>query len=172
VNDEYLWGKDLLIAPIQEKGKTKRMVYFPKGAWVNWWTSEVASDSTLVNAPLEQLPIFAKSGSIIPMTTTLKNTEAYTGEILVLRYFADATQKAEFTLYDDNGKDPQAIVHKQYELIKFRGIPGKNTQRVEITGGKTGKIRSIRIELVQAGRASIFTELSYSGGKKVVVFKL
>jgi len=172
VNDEYLWGKDLLIAPIQEKGKTSRTVYFPKGRWINWWTSEVASDSSVVHAPLEQLPIFAKSGSIVPMTINLKNTEVYTGDTLVVRYFADATQKAEFTLYDDNGKDPQAIVHKQYELINFRGIPGKNTQRVEITGGKTGKIRSIRIELVQTGMASKFIDTVYSGGKKVVVFKL
>jgi alpha-glucosidase (family GH31 glycosyl hydrolase) len=172
VNDEYLWGKDLLIAPVQEKGKTKRTVYFPKGTWVNWWTSEVAIDSTMVHAPLEQLPIFAKSGSIIPMTTTLKNTEAYTGDTLVLRYFADDTQKAEFTLYDDNGKDPQAIAHNKYELLKFRGIPGKHIQRVEISGGKIGRLRSIRIELVQPGKASKFIDLNYAGGKKVVVFKL
>jgi alpha-glucosidase (family GH31 glycosyl hydrolase) len=172
INDEYLWGKDLLIAPIQEIGKTKRTVYFPKGVWVNWWTSEVVSDSTVVHAPLEQLPIFAKSGSIIPMTTTLKNTEAYTGDTLVLRYFADDTQKAEFTLYDDNGKDPQAIAHNKYELLKFRGIPGKHIQRVEISGGKIGRLRSIRIELVQPSKASKFIDLNYAGGKKVVVFKL
>ncbi|MFM6954492.1 MAG: TIM-barrel domain-containing protein [Sphingobacteriaceae bacterium] len=172
VNDEYLWGKDLLIAPIQEKGKTSRTVYLPKGRWINWWTSEVASDSAVVFAPLEQLPIFAKSGSIIPMTTTLKNTEDYTGNTLVLRYFADATQQAEFTLYDDNGKDPQALAKKQYELISFKGKPRKHSQKVEISGGKKGKLRSIRIELIQPGKASTFIELSYMGGEKSVVFKL
>jgi alpha-glucosidase (family GH31 glycosyl hydrolase) len=172
INDEYLWGKDLLIAPIQEKGKSSRTVYFPKGRWINWWTSEVASDSTVVNAPLEQVPIFAKSGSIVPMTINLKNTEAYTGDTLVVRYFADDTQKAEFTLYDDNGKDPQAIAHKQYELINFKGIPGKHTQKVEIRGGKTGRLRSIRIELIQPGKPTKFVDITYSGGKKVVVFTL
>jgi alpha-glucosidase (family GH31 glycosyl hydrolase) len=55
-------GGDLLIAPIQEKGKTKSTVLFPKGAWVNWWTSKVASDFTLLNAPLEQLPFLLKLG--------------------------------------------------------------------------------------------------------------
>ena len=172
VNDAYLWGKDLLIAPIQEKGKTSRTVYFPKGRWINWWTSELVSDSTVVNAPLEQVPIFAKSGSIVPMTINLKNTEAYTGDTLVLRYFADATQRADFTLYDDNGKDPQAIVHKQYELLNFKGIPGKHTQKLEITGGKIGRLRNIRIELVQPGKQSKFMDTIYSGGKKVVVFTL
>jgi alpha-glucosidase (family GH31 glycosyl hydrolase) len=172
VNDAYLWGKDLLIAPIQEKGKTSRTVYFPKGRWINWWTSELVSDSTVVDAPLEQVPIFAKSGSIVPMTINLKNTEAYTGDTLVLRYFADATQRAEFTLYDDNGKDPQAIVHKQYELINFKGIPSKHTQKLEITGGKIGRKRNIRIELVQPGKQSKFMDTVYSGGKKVVVFTL
>jgi len=132
----------------------------------------VASDSTVVDAPLEQVPIFAKSGSIVPMTINLKNTEAYTGDTLVVRYFADDTQKAEFTLYDDNGKDPQAIAHKQYELINFKGIPGKHTQKVEIRGGKTGRLRSIRIELIQPGKPTKFVDITYSGGKKVVVFTL
>jgi alpha-glucosidase (family GH31 glycosyl hydrolase) len=172
VNDAYLWGKDLLIAPILEKGKTSRTVYFPKGRWINWWTSELVSDSTVVNAPLEQVPIFAKSGSIVPMTINLKNTEAYTGDTLVLRYFADATQRAEFTLYDDNGKDPQAIAHNQYELLNFKGIPSKHTQKLEITGGKIGRKRNIRIELIQPGKQSKFMDTVYSGGKKVVVFTL
>jgi hypothetical protein len=91
---------------------------------------------------------------------------------LVVRYFADDTQKAEFTLYDDNGKDPQAIAHKQYELINFKGIPSKHTQKVEIMGGKTGRLRSIRIELIQPGKPTKFVDITYSGGKKVVVFTL
>ena len=38
--DQYLWGRDILVAPVVEKGATSRQVYLPRGAWYDFWTGE------------------------------------------------------------------------------------------------------------------------------------
>ena len=41
--DEFLWGRDLLVAPVVEKGAKSREVYLPAGDWYDWWTNEKQS---------------------------------------------------------------------------------------------------------------------------------
>jgi alpha-glucosidase/alpha-D-xyloside xylohydrolase len=38
--DEYLWGKDVLVAPVVEKGAASRQIYLPRGFWYDFWTGE------------------------------------------------------------------------------------------------------------------------------------
>src|SRR5262249_16272001 len=38
--DEYLWGRDILVAPVVEKGASSRKLYLPRGAWFDFWTGE------------------------------------------------------------------------------------------------------------------------------------
>ena len=40
LGDEYLWGRDLLVAPVVEKGAKSRRLYLPAGIWYDWWTGE------------------------------------------------------------------------------------------------------------------------------------
>ena len=40
MGDQFLWGRDLLVAPVFTKGATSRDVYLPKGDWYDWWTNE------------------------------------------------------------------------------------------------------------------------------------
>src|SRR5262249_43911025 len=39
-SDEYLWGRDILVAPVTEKGATSRRLYLPRGMWYDFWTEE------------------------------------------------------------------------------------------------------------------------------------
>lgn len=166
VNDAYLWGENMLVAPVQEKGKTARTVYFPKGNWVNWWTGTAHADSAVVEAPLHQLPIFVKKGSFVPLSNPLKNTEGYTSQNLTIRYFAHESQTATFSLYEDDGKNPNALTEGAYELIVFKGIPGKSAHRLIVSGGKEGIRRNIAIELIIPGKGSKWVNVVYTGGKQ------
>ena len=43
---QFLWGRDLLVAPVYTKGATSRDVYLPQGDWYDWWTSEKSTGGT------------------------------------------------------------------------------------------------------------------------------
>ncbi|WP_354666918.1 hypothetical protein [Thermus scotoductus] len=66
--EEFLVGTDLLVAPLVEPGG-KREVYLPEGRWYDLWTGGLYEGPTLVRKkwPLEQIPLFAREGAVIPL---------------------------------------------------------------------------------------------------------
>ncbi|MFN8466090.1 MAG: glycoside hydrolase family 31 protein [Caldilineaceae bacterium] len=70
VSDEYLFGPDLLVAPVMDAGVTQRPVYLPAGAqWTNAWTGEVLEGGQTVTAaaPLDTIPLFLRNGAALPI---------------------------------------------------------------------------------------------------------
>ncbi len=67
LNDEYLAGESILVAPVVEQGKTSKMVYLPKGNWIDYWTKQVHKGNQYIikEAPLDTIPLFIKENSII-----------------------------------------------------------------------------------------------------------
>jgi alpha-glucosidase (family GH31 glycosyl hydrolase) len=67
-DDEYLIGDKVLVAPVIEQGATSRAVYLPQGSWTDYWTSNILDGGKQVTAtaPLQQIPIFVRAGSILP----------------------------------------------------------------------------------------------------------
>jgi len=65
--DEYLFGPDLLIAPVVTEA-TQRSVYLPAGEWVDYWTGAHVSGgrTTLVDVPVDRIPVYARAGAVIP----------------------------------------------------------------------------------------------------------
>lgn len=77
VEDQYLVGADLLVAPVLKEGQTSREVYFPKGAaWIDWWTGKRHDGGTTakVAAPLDRLPLFIREGAIVPVSAVAQHT--------------------------------------------------------------------------------------------------
>jgi alpha-D-xyloside xylohydrolase len=68
-SDEYMFGDDLLVAPVMERGATHRSVVFPAGEWIDWWDGTVYPGGTTktVPAPLEKLPLFLRATAAVPM---------------------------------------------------------------------------------------------------------
>jgi alpha-D-xyloside xylohydrolase len=68
-NDEYMFGDALLVAPVVSEGATSRMVWFPPGTWIDWWTGAPIAGGAqeAVDADLDTLPLFLAAGSIVPM---------------------------------------------------------------------------------------------------------
>jgi alpha-D-xyloside xylohydrolase len=64
--DEYLFGPDLLVAPVVDES-THRVVYLPEGEWVDYWTGThvTGGKSIVVDAPIDQIPVYARAGAVI-----------------------------------------------------------------------------------------------------------
>jgi alpha-glucosidase (family GH31 glycosyl hydrolase) len=101
--DEYLWGANMLIAPVVEKGATSRHVYLPEGTWYDWWTGEKVEGKKAVDkaVDLATMPIYTKAGSIIPLDPVRQYTDEAVTSPTTLQVYpgADGT----FVLYDDDG---------------------------------------------------------------------
>lgn len=68
LDDEYLLGPDLLVAPALERGQTERRVAFPTGSWFDFYADEQwERGAATVRAPLARIPLFARAGAVIPM---------------------------------------------------------------------------------------------------------
>ncbi len=65
--DQYLFGEDMLVAPVIEEGKEERKVYIPEGKWVHLFTNEVVSGPCYRNdkATLMDIPAYVKAGSVL-----------------------------------------------------------------------------------------------------------
>jgi alpha-glucosidase len=66
---DYFFGPSLYVAPVVERGQTSRSLWLPPGQWVDWWTmAEQAGDAIITReAAVDVLPLYQRSGSIVPM---------------------------------------------------------------------------------------------------------
>ncbi len=69
IDDEYLFGPDLLVAPVTEAAQTGRQVYLPTGTWYDWHSGEALSGNQFwcVPTPMDRIPIYARGGAVIPI---------------------------------------------------------------------------------------------------------
>jgi alpha-D-xyloside xylohydrolase len=65
--DEYLFGPDFLVAPVITAG-TQRVVYLPKGEWVDYWTGArvTGGRSIVADVPMDSIPLYVRAGAVIP----------------------------------------------------------------------------------------------------------
>lgn len=126
ISDEYLWGNEVLIAPVMTKGARSRKVTFPAGStWVDWNNPRLTykgGSTATVAAPLNTLPMFVRQGSFIPQyVLPIENTDQYDPQILTVKYFPSATEKSTYTMYEDDRKSADALSSGHYQLITFTG---------------------------------------------------
>ena len=64
--DAYLWGRDLLVSPVVEKGAASRRLYLPKGTWVDFWTEQRVEGGREIErvVDLATLPLHVRAGAI------------------------------------------------------------------------------------------------------------
>jgi alpha-glucosidase/alpha-D-xyloside xylohydrolase len=102
--DQFLWGRDLLVSPVVEKGATSRRLYLPKGSWFDYWTDERLEGGREIDrsVDLETMPLHVRAGAIIPHAPVREYTEQQTSEPLTIVVYPGAD--GVFTLYEDDGR--------------------------------------------------------------------
>ncbi len=157
IGNQYLLGPALLVSPVTEPKAATRTLYLPKGAvWLDFWSGERLSggqDATRP-APIEQIPLQVRAGSILPLGPTLQWANEQPADPIELRVYPGADGR--FTLYEDEGDSCR------YEKGIYATIPitwDDNAQRLSI-GARHGsfpgmlKKRTFRIVIVRPGHGT------------------
>ncbi len=115
VEDCFLLGDDLLVAPILEPGARVRRMTLPSGRWTYFWMDYTLEDTHLSEMPvsLQRIPIFVRGGTILPLGEDGK---------LVVHLYPDAEGRAAGRVYSDSGqRDPGDARIDRFELVFEKG---------------------------------------------------
>ena len=123
--DEYLYGRDILVAPVVEKGATSRSLYLPRGTWFDFWTRERSEGGREFtrNVDLATMPLYVRAGAVIPMGPVKQYTEEPVDGPLTLWVHPGAD--GSFSLYEDDGK---TFDYRKQEFMRVN-IAWKDRQR-------------------------------------------
>ena len=107
-NDQYLFGNDLLVAPIttpvsEDSLIAQKQIWIPEGEWIEWFTGEHVRGPSVLQREfaLDEIPVYAKAGSIIPMQPKMKNTHEKPVDPLILTIFPGS--RGSTRVYEDQG---------------------------------------------------------------------
>ena len=133
MDDEYLFGTDLLLAPVLREAATSRGVYFPKGAWIEVATGHQFDGARSYTLPvtMESIPLFARAGAFVFRQPVVQHTGQMSGQPLIVEAYAGAGSAA---LYEDDG-------------LSFKFEQGESTTR-RFTQERSG--RSVKVSVAAA----------------------
>ncbi len=121
-SSQYYFGRDILVAPIFDSTDARK-VQFPSGKWINYFNLQkyAGNKDSIVNAPINEMPLFIRAGAIILNAKKIMNTEFYSTDTLILNHYYDKDIK-EFAgyMYIDDGKNPRSLEDKQFEILKYK----------------------------------------------------
>jgi alpha-glucosidase/alpha-D-xyloside xylohydrolase len=137
--DQFLWGRDLLVSPVVEKGATTRRVYLPRGAWFDFWTEErIAGGREITRAvDLETMPLHVRAGAILPMGPVKQYVDDPVDAPLSLTIYPGAN--GAFTLYEDDGK---TFAHKQGDFMRVAMTWNDVTRRLRLQLAPGSRVRA------------------------------
>ena len=156
VADQFMFGPALLINPVTGEGAKQRTVYLPAGdTWIDFWTGKHANggQSITAEAPLERIPVYARSGSIVPYGPLVQSASGKADPI-DLRVYAGAN--GDFTLYEDEG-DNYDYEHGARSVIPIHWDDKSSTVTIAARAGSfPGMLehRTFRIVIVREGHGT------------------
>ena len=133
--NQYMFGDQMMIAPVTDSvsvddGYARLKVWLPEGEWLEYETGEMLKGGQTVERAftLDEYPVYIKAGSILPYYGKIDNLNG-TKQPVIVRVFPGA-DKGEFTLYEDNGEDPNYA--SQYAETKLSYLRQGNKLTVNI----------------------------------------
>jgi alpha-glucosidase len=129
IDNEFLFGSDLLVAPVLKEGATERAVYLPKGDWYDYWTGRKFSGGATiqVTVTLENFPLFVRGGAFIFRQPVVQNTGEMPGK--PLRVLIAPATESESTLYEDDG---ESLDYRKGDFLKRRFHQTRNDNEISV----------------------------------------
>jgi len=157
--DQFMLGRDLLIAPVLRQGARERMVYLPRGIWFNFWTGErhEGGQHIITAAPLDILPIFARAAAIIPLAPIRQFVGEKRCEIVDLHVFPGAS--GEFNWHEDDGLSMGRLSGDFHDrkISATVGVDGGEIHFAGTEGKRASEVKQWRVVLRNSPRDFVVT---------------
>jgi alpha-glucosidase len=105
--DAWMFGDYLLVSPVVDQHQSVKQIYLPNGAWIDYFRGTVYTGGQTISynvnpSTWDDIPLFIKSGAIIPKTEVLNYIGEKPIDTMSLDIFPSAKETG-FTYYDDDG---------------------------------------------------------------------
>jgi alpha-glucosidase/alpha-D-xyloside xylohydrolase len=166
---QYLWGRDLLVAPVFKPGAATWDVYLPDGDWYDWWSGEKATGRRTVtrNVDLGTMPIYVRAGAVIPFDPVRQYMEQPVAEPTTIRIYPGADGQSRW--YEDDGRSLEYLDGKfAWTNLKWDDAARRLTIERDTTAGTFERTaRKLVIELFPQGSSRM---INYDGSRAEVSF--
>lgn len=146
---EYLFGRSILVAPVTDPGVKEWSVYLPEGAgWWDFWSNEKIQGGKDVKreVPLDILPLYVRSGSILPFGPAVQYSTEKSWDNLEIRVYPG--EDGVFTLYEDEN-DNYNYEQGKFSTIAFRWNDRNRTLTISDRKGEfPGMIKNRKFKIV------------------------
>lgn len=158
LGDQYLWGRDLLIAPVYKPDAQFRQVYLPEGDWYDWWTGEKHEGGRPVTreVDLSTMPIYVRAGAIIPLDPVRQYATQQVDGPTTLRVYPG--RDGTFELYSDDGKTLDYL-EGEYSLTRIHWDDEARRLTIGPAGGNA-RNKDFAVEVVGS---SVKKRIEYKG---------
>jgi alpha-glucosidase (family GH31 glycosyl hydrolase) len=158
--DQYLWGRDILVSPVVEKGATSRRLYLPRGAWFDFWTEERLEGGREIDrkVDLETMPLHVRAGAILPMGPVKQYVDEPVDGPLAVTVYPGAN--GSFTLYEDDGK---SFEHRKGAWTRIAMAWTDSTRRLTIATAPGSRVPAARDLEVRVAGASSTRRVRFEG---------
>jgi len=147
IDEQFMWGEEFMVVPVLEEGAQTVTGYFPKATWYHYYNEMEPVEGpkfAQVNAPLTQIPLFFKGGSIVPLQRNESTTHQSRLNPFFLRLYlpkecnkdsdgnhCDVSSRGELIV--DDGESPFSIESSTYTHVIFRALHNFGTNGGNMT---------------------------------------
>jgi alpha-glucosidase/alpha-D-xyloside xylohydrolase len=164
--DEYLWGRDILVAPVTDKGASLRQLYLPRGRWYDFWTEEGVQGGTEIKrvVDLATMPLYVRAGAIVPMGPVMQYTDEIADPPLEITVYSGAD--GAFDIYEDDGR---SFEYKRGEWtgISLKWVDATRQLTASLTPGSRRPAKARELTLRVAGSSNT-TPALFTGNRLAI----
>lgn len=130
--DEFLFGGDLLVAPVLHEGVTQRDIYLPAGEWYDYWTGQKYAGSNMIQmaVSISSIPMFVRGGGFIFRQPVVQSTDEMPGN--TLKVLIAPAKASDSVLYEDDGKT-LAYQNGSFMKRQFRQRQERHKTTIEVS---------------------------------------
>ena len=139
IEDQYLFGRNLLVAPVLDEGH-HRALYLPRGRWVDYWTKEVLEGGRWISrdAPLDTLPLYVRAGTVVPHGPLTQYVDESPLDPLTLEVYLPASE-GSYTVRDEDRPDIPVRYAREGDALPIGVGPAPGAVELVVYGGSVAR---------------------------------